>query len=92
MDDRFLFTGKIPGQGVFGFGYVDDDSLDNDPQFAKFSDSQKAAIKTKMKEMAEKIMSSGQQNISPAMMIEAEKEMQKFVANLDASGRIEDKK
>ena len=70
--------------GMFGFGYVDDDTLDNNPEFAKYTPEQKEAIKAKMKEIAERFMngSSNGKRISPQMMIEAEKEMQNFVSHL----------
>ena len=84
MPDNFLFTGQIPGMGTFGFGYVDDDSIDGNPEFAKYTSEQKAAIKAKMKELAERLMNgSGMQRISPQVMIQAEREMQNFVVNLD---------
>ena len=87
MNDKFLFTGQIPGMGNFGFGYVDDDSISNDPRFANYTQEEKKQIKAKMKEIAERLMANPMK-VSMQMVIQAEQEVESFARALKAPDNL----
>ena len=73
--------------GNFGFGYVDDDSISNDPRFANYTQEEKEQIKAKMKEIAERLMANPMK-VSMQMVIQAEQEVESFARALKAPDNL----